>query len=78
MDPSDLLNPASRDYWLKPERLISYMPDAVATLRTDASKVVQAAPQPQSAPAPVAEQMKEGTVSKSGKFIWKGGKWVAR
>lgn len=77
-DPSDLLNPASRDYWLKPERLTSYMPDAVATLHTDASKVVQGTPQPQSAPAPAAEQMKEGTVSKSGKFIWKGGKWVAR
>ena len=74
-DPSSLLDPSSRDYFLEQRHLASYMPSAAFAANVEASKIpYNAAQQNPSA----AEQMKEGTVSRSGKFVWKGGKWVAR
>lgn len=78
-DPSSLLDPSSRDYFLEQRHLASYMPSAAFAANVEASKIpYNAAQQNRGGGSTPAEPMKEGTVSQSGKFIWKGGKWVAR
>lgn len=67
-DPSVLLDPASREFALKPEALAGFMGTPQETLAAGAAAEIQGA----------AALMKEGTVSASGKFVWKGGKWVAK
>lgn len=67
-DPAVLLDPSSREFVLKPERLKGFTGSAPASMAATAGKVVQQA----------GAQMAEGTVSASGKYVWKGGKWVAK